>query len=542
MNGAEKLIATAVEGGVDVCFTNPGTTEMLLVAALDSVSGMRGVLGMFEGVVTGAADGYGRIADKPAMTLLHLGPGFANGIANLHNARRARSPIVNLIGHHATWHRNFDPPLNSDVETLAGPMSAWVRSNACAAEISQDTADAIQAATTHPGQIATLVVPGDSQWDPADGATVKVGPTPGNLVGQDAIDRTREALTADGETVMLLGQSALRAAGLRAAGRIAKATGCHLMSETFPKHLERGPDLPSLARLPYFPEQAIEVLSKFRRIVLVGCGEPISFFGYPEYPSRLTPEGVASTVLALPTENAAHALETLADAIGAGSEFETASLARPEKPTGAISATSIAQALLATQPDNAIVIDEGVTSAGAYYPIAASGPSHSYLSLTGGAIGFGMTSSVGAAIAAPDRQVIVLEGDGSGLYTCQAMWTQARESLNVVNLVFNNATYRILQVELQRAGVAEPGPQALALTELGQPQIDWCALSSGFGVPSTRVQDAESLTTALENAFAADGPHTIEVMMPGCRRSLPSVGLERSVAKDDCTALETRAL
>ncbi len=515
MNGAEKLIQTAVAGDVEVCFSNPGTTEMLLVAALDSVPGMRGVLALFEGVVTGAADGYGRMADKPALTLLHLGPGFANGIANLHNARRARSPIVNLIGHHATWQRNLDPPLNSDVEQLAAPVSSWVRTNASADQLSADVAAAIGAATEGPGQIATLIVPGDSQWESAAGPVAPVPHRHGNRVAEVSVEETVDALRSGGRTLLLLGQGGLRRRGLVAAGRIAQTTGCALMSETFPKRLERGPELPALARLPYFPEQVLETLGSFDRLILAGAPEPVSFFGYPGLPGHLVPEGTELTVLARPLDDVANALEHLADALEAPAEYARPDLVRPAKPTGPISPSTIAQAIVATQPDNAIVVDEGVTSAGAFYPVSATAPAHDYLALTGGAIGFGMPCGIGAAIACPDRKVIVLEGDGSGLYTVQALWTQAREQLDIVNLVFNNATYRILQVELMRAGITEPGPQALGLTDLGRPVIDWVRLSEGFGVPAERVEDAESLTHALERAFSERGPRTIEVIVGG---------------------------
>ncbi len=516
MNGAEKLMQTAVAGGVEVMFTNPGTTEMLLVAALDTVPGMKSVLALFEGVVTGAADGYGRMADQPAMTLLHLGPGFANGIANLHNARRARSPVVNLIGHHATWIRNYDPPLNSDVETLAAPVSAWQRTNACANEISRDTADAIAAARQLPGQVATLVVPGDSQWDePLDEAVVAVPGPAGRGVADATVAHARAALGQHKKSLLLLGQGGLRDKGLRAAGRIAATTGCTLMSETFPRRMERGPDLPALLRLPYFPEQATEVLSEYDHIVLAGAASPVSFFGYEDGQTSLVPEGVEVTVLAQPTDDTADALTTLAMAMDAKDSFATPGLQLPPRPEGPISATAIAQAVVNTLPDNAIVIDEGVTSAGAVYPVSATAPPHSYLSLTGGAIGWGMPSGTGAAIACPDRKVLVLEGDGSGLYTCQALWTQAREGLDIVNLVFNNSVYRILQVELMRAGVAEPGPQALSLTDLSRPAISWVSLSESMGVPAVRVETAEALTVALERGFASEGPMTIEVMMPG---------------------------
>jgi len=511
MNGAESLVRTAVDAGVEICFTNPGTTEMPLVAALDSVAGVRGVLAAFEGVVTGAADGYGRMAGKPALTLLHLGPGFANGIANLHNARRARTPIVNLIGDQATWQRNLDPPLTSDVESLARPVSGWVRTSASPSQLSRDVADAISASLRHPGQVATLVVPSDCQWGEASGVVARVAPPPAAMVGIDAVEAARRALTADGKSVLLLGASGLRAAALLAAGRIAKTTGCRLVSETFPARLERGPDLPAPERLPYFPEQGVDFFRGVRRVVLAGALEPVAFFGYPGTPGRFLADDVEVVVLANPTERTDLALEALADALDAGPQCDTPGHSPHAAPQGPLTAAAVAQAIARRQPEGAIVVDEGVTGAAAYFPLSQTALPHTYLSLTGGAIGFGMPCAAGAALACPDRKVILLEGDGSGLYTVQALWTQAREELDVVNIVFANDAYRILQVELARAGVAEPGPQSARLTSLAGPGIGWVDLARAFGVRASRVETAEELDRTLGSALEDSGPRLIEV-------------------------------
>jgi acetolactate synthase I/II/III large subunit len=514
MNGAESLIRTATANGLEVCFSNPGTTEMHLVAALDSVPGMRGVLALFEGVVTGAADGYGRMAGKPALTLLHLGPGFANGIANLHNARRAQTPILNLIGHHATWQRNYDPPLNSDVETLAAPVSDWQRTCAAAGHLSRDLADALAACRRHPGRIATLVVPADAQWDEAPERVERAAPGEAANVSAEAVERVAAALREEGPSVLLLGAHALREAGQRAAARIAAATGARLVAETFPARLERGPHLPALERLPYFPEQATAFLQDARRLVLAGAREPVAFFGYAGGPSRLAPEGVEVEVLAGREENAEQALLALADALDAPAAPGTRSLEPAPAPSGALDPAGVAQAVVAALPERAIVVDEGVTAAGAFYPIARNAPAHTYLTLTGGAIGYGMPCAIGAAIACPDRKVIVLEGDGSGLYTNQALWTQAREGLDIVNVVFANNLYRILQIELHRSGVSRPGPQALALTELARPAVDWHALGKAFGVPTHPARTAEELHAAIAAALAAGGPQLVVAAVP----------------------------
>jgi acetolactate synthase-1/2/3 large subunit len=512
VNGAEALMKTAVAAGVDLCLANPGTTEMQLVAALDSVSGVRSVLGLFEGVCTGAADGYARMSGRPAMTLLHLGPGFANGIANLHNARRAYSPIVNLIGDHPTWHLAADAPLTSDIESLARPVSGWVHTTTSAKSLPGDLAAAIGATGAGPGQVATLVIPQDAQWDPSDGPAAPLPSTHVEPVDSDAVIAATSALQSGESATLLLGGATLREAGLRAAARV-QATGCRVLHETFPARLERGGDLPAFERLPYFPEQAAEALGETRQLLLAGARDPVAFFGYQGGSSRLAPDAAARIELAGPGHDAAAALTALADALGAPASAAATPAARATPPTGELSVGSFGQAIAALQPEGAIVVDEGATSGLAYFAFAAGAPRHSLLSLTGGAIGQGLPCAVGAALACPDRKVIAFQADGSGMYTLQALWTMARESLDVVVVICANRAYRILQVELGRAGIAEPGRQALSLTDLTHPQIDWVALAQGLGVAGQRVETADAFTAAFSRALAEPGPALIEAVL-----------------------------
>jgi acetolactate synthase-1/2/3 large subunit len=513
MNGAEALLRTAAASGVDVCFANPGTTEMPLVAALDRGVGVRAVLALFEGVCTGAADGFGRMADRPALTLLHLGPGFANGIANLHNARRARTPVVNLIGDHATWHLAADAPLSSDIVSLAHPVSGWVRTARRAEAVAADTAAAIEAAVTPPGQVATLIVPADCQWGESPGpafAQPRVAPAP---VAGERVEATARALR-DGAAALFLGGVALRGAGLRAAARVRAASGARLVHDVFVARLERGADLPVVERLPYFPEQASAALASLRTLVTAGTREPVSFFGYPNVPSRIAPEACARIELAAPGEDVVGALEALADALGAPRDVPVPPPGeRPGLPTGALDVAKLGQAVAALQPEGAIVVDEAATSGAVWFALAGRAPRHTVLGLTGGAIGQGLPAAVGAAIACPSRKVIALEADGSGMYTAQALWTMARESLDVVVVLCANRAYRILQLEVARAGIAEPGPNARALTELAPPALDWCALARGMGVPAARAVDAETFAKELARALADPGPALIEALL-----------------------------
>ncbi len=512
MNGAEALLHTARAAGVEVCFANPGTTELALVEALDAVPGMRAVLGLFEGVCGGAADGYGRMAGRPALALFHLGPGFANAVANLHNARRARSPVVNLIGDQATWHRAADAPLTSDIESLARPVSRWVRTAASAAGLARDGAEAVAAAA---GGVATLIVPADCQAGEAPGPVEPlVAPAPARV--PCARVEAVAALLRDGAPAALfLGGRALSERGQWAAARVAARTGCRVIAECFPARVERGAGLPRLERIPYFPERALASLGGLRHLVLAGAPEPVAFFGYPGLPSRLVPEGCATALLAGPEEEVEAALEALAAALDAPAAGPHLAFRRdpPPAPAGRLTPEAVGAVLALSQPEGAIVVDESATTGLSWFHAAATSPRHTLLTLTGGAIGMGPALSVGAAVACPDRPVLNFQGDGGAMYTLQSLWTQAREGLHVVTLLCANRAYRILQVELERAGRTQPGPKTRSLTDLSGPALDWVRLAQGMGVPAVRVETAEALRQALGRALAERGPHLVEMVL-----------------------------
>ena len=513
--GAYSLVRTALQAGVEVCFANPGTTEMPIVLALDSVPEMRVVLGLFEGVCTGAADGWARMTGRPAATLLHLGPGFANGVANLHNARRARTPVVNWIGQHATSHLAFDAPLTSDIEALAGNVG-WVRTVRSAKEMSEASLAAVRASLGPPGCVASLIVPADCQWEPGP-APLSVTPSP--AMGEASAESVREAarLLQNGRGGILLGGNALGERGLRAAARVAEAIGCGVWIETFPARQECGRNMPAFPALPYFPERAVEALSNVESLVLAGARDPVAFFAYPDQPSRLAPEGAALHILADPDEgiDAAGALEALAEELNA----PAASVPRRAVPDFTpgdrpLDADTLCRALSVFTPENAIVVNEAATTGLTWNAVhAANAAPHSMLFLTGGSIGQGLPNALGAALACPDRKIVAFQADGSGLYTLQALWSMARESANVTVVVCANRRYRILQAELARAGVTEPGPDARSLTDLTRPAIDWTALAKGFGVPARTVQTDSELARALTRSLAEPGPNLIEAVL-----------------------------
>ncbi|ORW30875.1 hypothetical protein AWB91_18030 [Mycobacterium paraense] len=512
MNGAQALINTLVDGGVDVCFANPGTSEMHFVAALDAVPEMRGVLALFEGVATGAADGYARMADRPAAVLLHLGPGLGNGLANLHNARRAHVPMVVVVGDHATYHKKYDAPLESDIDALAGSVSGWMRRTEKAADVASDAVEAI-AASRSGSQIATLILPADVSWsDGAEPARTSPAqePQPDPALASEALKVLRSGEPA----VLMIGGDATRGPGLAAAARIAQATGVRLLCETFPTRLERGAGVPAVERLAYFAEAATAQLNGAKHLVLAGAKSPVSFFAYPGMPSDLVPAGCEVHVLA-ENHGAAAALVALAEELTPGTVAPVAPESRPQLPTGALTSASAADVIGALLPERAIVVDESNTS-GLLLPAATAGaPAHDWLTLTGGAIGYGIPAAVGAAVAAPDRPVLCLESDGSALYTISGLWTQARENLDVTTVLYDNSAYDILRIELQRVGAGSaPGPKALDLLDLSRPAMDFVKLAEGMGVPARRVTTADEFADALRAAFAEPGPHLIDAVVP----------------------------
>ena len=520
MNGARALLTTLVDAGVDICFSNPGTSEMHFVAALDDVPEMRGILTLFEGVATGAADGYARMAGRPAATLLHLGPGLANGLANLHNARRARTPLVNIVGDHATYHARFDAPLQSDIASLARPVSGWYRVTARADDVGADAAAAVDAAFGPPGRVATLVLPADSSWAESAGGPGQPLPRPGPpCVPAETIDGVARALRSGRPAALLLGGTALRTRALRAASRVSGAAGAPLLCETFPARLERGAGIPGVDRLGYLAEFAQAQLAGLEHLILVDAKSPVSFFAYPGKPSDLVPPGCTVHTLVRPGEDAPAALEALAEALGAAHQGAVSAAAwRPDRPTGTLTAETLAAAIGAVLPDNAVVVDEGNTSGLFVAGATAGAPPHDWLTLTGGAIGLGLPVATGAAVAAPDRPVVCLQADGSAMYTLQALWTQAREGLGVTTVVLANQSYAILNMELQRVGADAGGPLARRLLDLTDPELDFVALAHGMGVPGRRVETAEELTAALEASLTEPGPALIEVPLRAGRR------------------------
>jgi len=511
MNGAEALLRTLCAAGVDACFGNPGTSEMHFVAALDRVQGMRAVLALAEGVATGAADGYGRIARRPAATLLHCGPGLANGLANLHNARRARSPIVNLIGDLSHSHKPADPPLAADIEALARTVSSWTRTTLDAHSVAADGAAAVAAAMA-PG-IASLILPSDVCWsDGAHPAVPRPVAAPAS-VEDGAVVRAADWIRHGGTTVLLLGGDALLGPSLRLAGAIAVRTGVRLMAESSIARMERGRGRPDVQRVPYAPGAAVQALSTAQRMLLVGARRPVFSFAGPDGRSRPEPPGLQTAVLAGPEENVQDALARLAEDLGCGA---SASPEAGESPVGAaageVTPRAFAQSLAALLPEESIVVDEGVTFGRDVYAQMGRAAPHDWMQLTGGAIGSGMPMATGASIAAPGRRVVNLEADGSALYTAQALWTQARERLDVTTVIFSNRRYAILFDEMKRVG-ALPGEGAHTLLTLDQPAIDWVRIAEGFGAQAERADSMEAFNAAFARSVRTPGPYLIELMI-----------------------------
>ena len=510
MNGADALIETLVQNGVTACFANPGTSEMQFVAALDRQPAMRSVLCLFEGVATGAADGYGRMAGKPACTLLHLGPGYGNGLANLHNARRAFTPIVNVIGDHATYHRQYDAPLNSDIATLVRPNSIWIKSADSADSVADITAEAVCASSGPPGGPVSLILPADSAWSPTRKAAATAAPTVRAPPTGDVVDDVAKAVRAAARPVILLGGQATCAEALKQAARL-QAAGLRIMSDTFCARMPRGAGIFQPMQMPYFGEAALAALAGADLMVLVGTVAPVAFFAYPDRPSVLLPQGCRTLPLAQRSEDAVAALGALADALGVPPNGPVqAHQVADAAPSGRLTPQSAGVSIARHLPDGAILCDDAVTSsAGVAGPCATARP-HDVLALTGGAIGIGGPLAIGAAFAAPGRKVVALSGDGSAMYTLQSLWTMARERQDVTVVVFANHAYRILNIEMGRTGAGDPGPAASRLLDLRDPKIDWVSIAEGLGMPALRCHTAEAFDAAFARAMAEPGPRFIE--------------------------------
>jgi acetolactate synthase-1/2/3 large subunit len=514
MNGAESLVNTLADQGVEVCFANPGTSEMHFLAALENPR-MRSVLCLFEGVATGAADGWYRMRDTPACTLLHLGPGLANGLANIHNAKRASSGMVNIVGEHATAHLKYDAPLTSDIEGLARPLSHWVRRTDSSRSIAVDAAAAVAKASEHPGQIATLILPGNTSWseagEPPRIARVQTEIKPPPL---DRVEHVARVLKSGEPTLIVFGGKAMRGRALDLAGRVAAKAGCRIATQFFSARIERGAGRVPLERIPYAVPQAIAFLKGFKHIITVETGEPIAFFSYPDKPSRLKAAETVVHSLVETGENSMAGLEMLLDALG-GAAVEPHRQPRSDQapPTGKLEPISIAHALATAMPEHCILVDESLTTGRESMGLTAGALPHDTIQNMGGSIGYGTPVATGAALACPDRRVFCMVGDGSAMYTIQSLWTQAREGLNVTTIIFANHSYQILKTEFANMGFGAPGPQALAMIDIDKPRIDWVAMGTSMGVPSHRVTTAEDFHESLVNSVREDGPVLIEVAL-----------------------------
>ncbi|WP_300578599.1 acetolactate synthase large subunit [Phenylobacterium sp.] len=510
MNGADALIETLLANEVDACFANPGTSEMQFVAALDRQPTMRPVLCLFEGVATGAADGFGRMADRPACTLLHLGPGYGNGLANLHNARRAYTPLVNVVGDHATYHRQYDAPLNSDIPTIVGPNSLWVKSADRADDVAALAAEAVAASFGPPGGPVSLILPADSAWTETKMGAVKAKKPERPAPSGEAVEAAARAIRAAQKPVLLIGGQACRAEAMVQAARLA-AHGVRVLADTFVARQPRGAGQFQPGRMQYFGEAALADLDGTDLMLLAGTSQPVAFFAYPDRPSLLVPEGCELMTLAARREDAVAGLRALADALGAPASGPVQPLKRPEAaPTGPMTPQAAGASIARHLPEGAIICDDSVTSGGGVASQTGTAAPHEVLALTGGAIGQAIPLSIGAAVACPDRKVLSLNGDGAAMYTVQGLWTIARENLDVTVVVFANHAYRILNIELGRTGAGEAGPSASRLLDLGDPRIAWVEMAKALGLPAIRCETAESFETAFAGAMRNKGPMFIE--------------------------------
>jgi acetolactate synthase-1/2/3 large subunit len=515
MNGAESLVHTLAASGIEICFGNPGTSEMHFVAALDREPKMRGVLCLFEGVVAGAADGYARMTGKPAATLLHLGPGFANAVSFLHNAQKAGAAIVNIVGDHATAHAQYvQAPLTSDIMGICRPVSHWLHRAIDSKMVAGDGARAVQAARAAPGQVATLVLPADVAWSAADGPVQPLPVTLPAKVDAAVIDRIAAALKSGKRSALLMRGRCLERAGVEAAGRIAAKTGARLLHDYFTPRMTRGAGLPAVERIPYFAEDIVESLKGLEQIVLVGAPPPVTFFAYEGKPSWVTPDGCALLTLAEPQDDMVGALEMLADALDAREPGRTVMRVVPDLPAhAALDANTMGAIIARLMPDDAILSDDSLTAGMGLHNSLKTGPTHDWLVLTGGAIGDAPPMALGAALACPGRKVINVTGDGAAMYSLQSLWTMARERLDVVTIVCANRTYNILNIELMRVGAQNPGPKTLSMLDLHNPVLDFVKMAQGLGVEASRAETTTEFAAQFADAMERGGPRLIEAVL-----------------------------
>lgn len=513
MNGAEILVRTLLKGEVNVCFANPGTSEMHFLAALDKADGMRCIPALFEGVATGAADGYYRIARKPACTLLHLGPGLGNGLSNLHNAKKAASGIVNIVGQHAIRHLAYESPLTSDIEGLARTVSGWVRTTASAATVSEDAASAITAASARPATIATLMLSADAAWSTGSEKIVTGAPASRPAFDAEAVEAVARLIAAEGRsTLILVGNDGLHTDAVAALAAISGKYGCRVMAQCANVSVSRGAGRYPLSRLPYIVDNAVALLKRFKHVILIDSAEPVAFFTYPDKPSKLCGVGTSVHQMTTSGEDSVAAAIALAESLGASA----GDIVWPEVPakaavTGQLTPETIAAVIARGIPENGIVVDEALTGGRALYPATASSAPHDWLQNTGGSIGFALPAALGAAVAGCGRRVFAISGDGSAAYTFQALWTYAREGLNVTTIILANNSYEILKGEYAKVGAGEPKFRAKELLDIGKPQIDWTRIAGGLGVAASSVSSAEDFDRKLQIAARETGPSLIEV-------------------------------
>ena len=520
MNGAQALVKTLINSGINICFTNPGTSEMHFVAALDGTD-MRAVLTLFEGVATGSADGYARMTDKPAATLLHLGCGLGNGLANLHNARKGRVPVLNIIGDHATYHVKYDAQLQSNIETIARNFSSWVRTCSSTEQLCKDAVEAIAAAKGPPGQIASLILPADVSWSQGGNPSPAPDLNEPPAASADVVDQIAGVLKNSENAAILLGARVLREDGLLSASRITQKTGAKLFAEVFPARMQRGAELPRVERIAYLAEMASIQLAGLKDLILIDAKAPVSFFAYPDKKSYLVPDACSVHELSTPDQDALKSLEALVESVGAKNTAPKLQQAeRPKLPKGRLTASKACQAIGALLPERAIISDEAQTSGVKLSLYTAGAPKHDVLTLTGGAIGQGLPVAIGASVACPDRPVVALVGDGSAMYTIQSLWTMARENLDITVIVFNNRSYGILNIELERVGAEKAGPKAKSQLDLSQPPLDFVSMAKGMGLPAQRVKTSRQFNNAFKKAIREPGPHLIDAIVPSEFRGL----------------------
>ena len=514
MNGAAAFFKSIVDNGIDTIFACPGTSEMQVVDEV-GYSNLRVVLCLFENSVTGMADGYARMLDKPALGMVHVTCGLTNALANMHNARIANSRMI-IFGGGVHVAHEVNEPVHSMLQRQ--PYVAQIAAQCVIEARSPDqlaaaATQALKASNDGAGKIVYVYGPNNAVWGESSfQGKLTSSAEQRQRVSTATISSIADTLKAGKKTAFILDNLALREEGLEILGRIAEGAGGRLFREWLPSRIAMGAGRVRTETLPYGGAEGRELLSEFDQIVLVGAKIPVCPFSYENQPWVKIPENCNVHTLATADHDILAALEELATQLDLPEKASNRYNRKPgEPPTGPLSGNSIVQSLSILMPADSIVLDEAMLE-NVMFPLLMDGaaPFDFMAACPGGAIGAGPPVACGAAIACPNRKVILLEGDFSLMQGNTALWSMAQHNLDICVINYNNEGSASLSTELARVRQGEAQPKSIELLRIRKPTIDYAAMAESMGVPASRAETAEEFHLQLTKAMSTKGPHFID--------------------------------